>query len=136
MLTFTSLKNRNHNAVCKASTHTQKNKYCQQWAGEMSISSTYWTQALYVLDHILCSIWFIEWVYTYELTLIMFKHMNYVLPKKTNFFCHYLSFSGLQIKGDFWCLSAYCVYECDHWHLTHTWCINSKKNTNGELRRK
>lgn len=44
--------NSNHNAVWNASMHTQKNKSCQQWAGERSILSTYWTQALYGVDHI------------------------------------------------------------------------------------
>lgn len=93
VLTFTSLKNRNHNAVRKASTHTQKNKSSQQWAVERSISSTYWTQALYVVDHILCSIWFIEWVYKYDMTMILYNH-----PRILTFFCQG---HGLMFKPEY-----------------------------------
>ncbi len=147
VLTFMALKNSNHNAACKASTHMQKNKSCQQWAGERSILNT-------ILNCSLISL--IEWVYKYDLILIMFNNprkLTFLSWKGHSWFCVYIhlhtyvktrvktdylncSFLGLQKKAIFGyqhIVNVNAIIDTSH---TDTWLIKRRINTNGELGRK
>lgn len=138
--------------LLRASTHMQKNNSCHQWAGEMSILSTYWTQTLYVVDHILCSlISLIEWVYKYDFILILFNNLRkrtFLSWKSHSWICVYIglhtdvktdylncSVLGLENKAIFGyqhIMHVNAIIDTSH---TDTWLIKRRKNTNGELGR-